>query len=128
MRRQRRQDVLHRAVLVDVAGDAERRQLAHLFGGRDRAAEDQNRQPAAVELADRPHQLDAAGMRQPQIEDDQVDPRQVGAHAGEQLGGALDVSAVWPAPSSAVAKRSRTKAVSSATMTVLVVVTVVAVT
>jgi len=38
------------------------------------------------------------------------------------------VSAVCPAPRRAVANRSRTKAVSSATMTVLVVVTVAAVT
>ena len=59
VRRQRRQDVLHGAVLVDVAGDAERRELAHFVGARDRAAEDQDRQPAVVQLADRPDQLDA---------------------------------------------------------------------
>ena len=73
VRRERRQDVLHRAVLVDVAGDAERGELAHFVGAGDRAAEDQNRQPAVVELADRAHQLDARRVRQPQIEDDQID-------------------------------------------------------
>ena len=46
MRRERRQDVLHGAVLVDVAGDAQRRQVAHLVGGGDRAAEHEDRQLA----------------------------------------------------------------------------------
>src|SRR5215207_686954 len=47
---QRREDVLHRAVLVHVPGDAERGEIAHLSGGGDRAAEHQDRQPAAVAL------------------------------------------------------------------------------
>ena len=68
VRRERRQDVLHGAVLVDVAGDAERGELAHFVGARDRAAEDQDRQPAVVELADRSDQIDARRVRQPQIE------------------------------------------------------------
>ena len=42
-----------------------------------------------IELADRAHQLDAAGMRQPQVEHDEVDLRQIRAHAGQQLGRAL---------------------------------------
>ena len=43
MRRERRHDVLHRGVLVDVAGDAERGQVAHLVGVGDGAAEDDDR-------------------------------------------------------------------------------------
>jgi hypothetical protein len=43
MRRQRRQNVLHRAVLVDVPGYAQRGEFLHLFGACDRAAEDQDR-------------------------------------------------------------------------------------
>ena len=77
------------AVLVDVAGDAQRGEVAHLVGGGDRPAEDEDGQPPLIDLADRANQLDAAGMRQTQIEYDQIDLREVGAHAGEQLGGAL---------------------------------------
>ena len=73
VRRKRRQDVLHRAVLVHVAGDAERRELAHLVCAGNRAAEDQDRQPAAVELADRSDQIDARRVRQPEIENEQID-------------------------------------------------------
>ena len=90
VRRQRRQDVLHGAVLVDVAGHAERRQLAHFVGVGDGAAEHQDRQLAVIELADRADQLDAAGMRQPQIQDDQVDPLEIAADAREQFRRALD--------------------------------------
>ena len=90
VRRERRQDVLHGAVLVDVAGDAERGELAHFVGARDRAAEDQNRQPPFVELADRADQVDARRVRQPQIEDDQIDLCKIGADPRQQLGRALD--------------------------------------
>ena len=89
VRRERRQDVLDGAVLVDVAGDAQRGQVAHLVGGGDRAAEDEDGQPPLIDLADGAHQLDPAGVRQPEIEDDQIDSREVGAHAREQLRGAL---------------------------------------
>jgi hypothetical protein len=82
--------VLHGAVLVDVAGDAERRQLAHLVGVRDRAAEDQDRQPSLIQLADRSHELHPGIVRQPQIQHDQIDVREIGEHARHQLGRALD--------------------------------------
>ena len=89
--------------------------------------EDKNRQLAAVELANRPHEVHSSGMRQAKIEDNEIDAREIGAHAGEQLHGALDgergVTGAEQRRS-----RSRTKAVSSATMTVLLVVTAVAVT
>jgi hypothetical protein len=88
VRRQRRQDVLDRTVLVDVADDAQRRQLAHLVGARDRAAEDQHGQPARVDLAQAAHEVQAGGVRQPEIEDDQVDPIEVRPYAREQLHGA----------------------------------------
>ena len=89
MRRERRQDVLHGAVLVDVAGDPKRGEVAHLVGGGDRPAEDEDGQLPLIDLADGAHQLDAAGVRQPEIEYDQIDLREVGAYAGEQLRGAL---------------------------------------
>ena len=90
VRRNRRQDVLDRAVLVEVAGHAERRQLAHLVDARHRAAEDQDREMPLIELADSSHQLDAGGMRHPQIEHDQIELGEVGAHVREQLRHALD--------------------------------------
>ncbi len=62
--RQRRQDVLDRAVLVHVAGHAKRRQVADLLGARDGAAENQDRQPPLIDLPDGPNELDPAGMRQ----------------------------------------------------------------
>ena len=108
-----------RAVLVDVAGDAERRQLAHFVGAGDRAAEDQNRQPAVVELADRAHQIDAGRVRQPQVEDDQIDGRRESARTRASSSAALlTATARCPAFSSALRNRSRTNAVSSATTTV----------
>ena len=87
--RERRQDVLDGAVLVDVAGDPQRGEVAHLVGGGDGPAEDQDGQPPLIDLADGANQLDAAGVGQTEIEYDQIDLREVGAHAGEQLGGAL---------------------------------------
>ena len=96
MRRQRRQDVLHGAVFVDVAGDAERGEVAHFLGVPDRAAEHENRHPPVVDLPDRADQLHAAGMRQPQVEHEQIDAGRVGAHAGEQLCRALDGQRLVP--------------------------------
>jgi hypothetical protein len=78
------------AVFVDIAGHAQRCEFAHFVGRCDRAAEHEDRQPALIELADGADQLNAAGVRQPQVEHDQIDPGQIGAHAHEQLGGALD--------------------------------------
>src|SRR3954454_4176120 len=96
MRRQRRQDVLNRAVLVDVTGDSERRELAHLVGARDRSTEDQNRQGAVIELANGPHELDAGSMRQPEVEDDEIEAREVGTYAREELGRTLDGHGLVP--------------------------------
>ena len=90
VRRERRQDVLHGAVLVDVAGDAERREVAHLVGGGDRAAEDEDRQPAldracgSMRTSSTPP---ACGRRRSRTIRSML--REVGAHAGEQLRGAL---------------------------------------
>ena len=89
MRRERRQDVLHGAVFVHVAGHAERRELPDFVRARNGAAENQQRQPAVVELADRADQVDAGRVGQPQIQDDQVDLVEVGADAREELGRAL---------------------------------------
>ena len=89
MRRERRQNVLHRAVLIHVAGNAERGQLAHLFRARYRTAENQNRQAPVVELADAADQVDPGGVRQAQVDDQQIELREVGPHAREQLGGAF---------------------------------------
>ncbi len=82
--------MLHGAVFVDVPRDAEPREVADLVGARDRAAEDQNREPAVVDLADRADEFHAARMRQPEIEHDEVDAVALGSHAREQLGRALD--------------------------------------
>ena len=90
MRRQRRQDVLHGAVFVHVTGDAERRQIAHFFGVGDRAAENEDRQALPIELADAAHEVDTRGVGQAQIDHEQVQLGQIGAHAPEQLHGALD--------------------------------------
>ena len=99
MRRERRQDVLHGAVLVDVAGDAERGELAHLVGARDRAAEDQDRQPPVVELADRSDQVDAGRVRQPQIEHDRDRSSARSARTRASSSAALLTAiALWPAP------------------------------
>ena len=91
VRRERRQDVLHRAVLVDVAGDAERRQLAHFVGARDRAAEDQHRQPcrrrACGSTAPDPRPARAAAAGRATIRSIVVE---IGADARQQLGRALD--------------------------------------
>ena len=121
MRRERRQDVLDGAVLVDVAGHAERGQIADLLGVGDRAAEDQDRQPPADRSCgwcapDRRRRHGAAAGRARSGRSREVRP-----DTGQQLRGALHRQRGWPALSRAVAKRSRTNAVSSATMTVLVV-------
>ena len=120
VRRERRQDVLRRAVLVDVAGDAERRQLPDLFGAADRPAEDEDGQAAAVEFADGAHQLDAGREREPQVEHEEVDLREVGAvtrPAAPPRSSRPRPDA--PRPASAVWNRSRTNVASSAIRTVL---------
>jgi hypothetical protein len=90
MRRDRRQNVLHRAVFVDVAGDAERRERADLIRVRNRSAEHEDRQTAFVDPPDRPHDLDAACIRQPQIDQNKVDLLQISADPREQFDARLD--------------------------------------
>ena len=70
--------------------NAERRQFSNLVGARDRAAEDQDRQLAFVELPHAADEIDAGLMRQPEIEHDEIDLRQIGADSREQFRGALD--------------------------------------
>ena len=89
VRRERREDVLHGAVLVDVAGNAERREIAHFVGVGDGAAENQNRQPPFVQRPERPDKLDAGRGRQVQVEHDEIDGRHVIANPREQLRPAL---------------------------------------
>ena len=85
------EDVVHRAVFVHVAGDAEGRQVAHFLGRADRAAEHQERHPpAAFRLPDRAHQFDAAGVRHPQIHHYEIDRRLVVPQARQQLADAPD--------------------------------------
>ncbi len=96
MRRERRQDVLDGAVLVDVSRDTQRRELTHLVGVHDRTAEDQDRKPALVELPDRADQVDAGRVRQAEIEHDEIDLLQIGPHAGQQLRRALDDDRLVP--------------------------------
>ena len=64
VRRERREDVLHGAVLVDVAGNAESREIAHFVGVGDGAAENQDRQPPSSRaLIDRTRSTPGAGGR-----------------------------------------------------------------
>jgi hypothetical protein len=87
--RQRGQDVLHGAVLVDVPGNPQRREIADFIRAGNGAAEHQDRQPPLIDFPDRPHKLDPTGMGQPEIEYDQVDARKVRTNTGQQLRGAL---------------------------------------
>src|SRR6478752_7934060 len=87
VRRQRRHDVLHRAVLVDVSDHAQPRQLAHFLGRRNRTAEDENAEAPLVDLPDRAHEIDARRVREPEVERDEVDAIEIGAHACQQLHG-----------------------------------------
>jgi hypothetical protein len=86
----RRQDVLDRAVLVDVTGHAQCRELADFVRAGNGPAENQYRQPPIVQLANRSHQVDTWGVRQPEVEDDQIDLRKIGADPRQQLRGTFD--------------------------------------
>ena len=44
-----------------------------------------NGQPAFVDLAQAAHQVDSGRIGKPQIDDDEIDMVQVGAHLGEQF-------------------------------------------
>ena len=120
MRGQRRQDVLQRGVLVDVAGDVQRRKLADLAGIRDRAAEDDNGRLLGIDLRSARTRLTplACGKRR-STTIRSILSRSALTRATSSL--PLETVMVrWPAASSTVLKRSRTNAVSSATITVLV--------
>ena len=87
VRRQRRQHVLARAVLVHITRDAECRQVADLGGIGDGAAEHDDRQAALVDLPHVPHELGTGRVRQPEVEQDQVDPLEIRPDACQQFGG-----------------------------------------
>ncbi len=88
MRRQRRQNVLARAVLVHIPGDAKRRKLPHFVSARDRAAEDDDGQLAFVEPPQTAHEFDPRGVRETKIEYHEVETLEIGADARQQLDGA----------------------------------------
>src|SRR5262249_3475833 len=83
-------NVLTGAVFVEIAGDAERGQRAHFVGVRDRAAENQNREPAVVQFPDGPDQIDTRRVWQAQVEHHEINARQIGLDAGEEFRRALD--------------------------------------
>ena len=90
VRRNRRQDVLDGAVLVEVSGNPERSQLVHLIHARHRAAEDQDGQVPLIELADAPHQVDPRRVGHLEVEHDQINLGQIDTHVCEQLRHAPD--------------------------------------
>src|SRR6185437_8317828 len=85
MRRERGEDVLHRGVLVDVAADVERGKLADLRCACDRSAEDDNRRSLRIDVAQRAYEIHAVAVRQPEINDNEIDCGEVGLHAGNEL-------------------------------------------
>ena len=89
MRSNRRQNVFHRAVFVEVAADAKRRQVAHLLGTGHRTTKHQDRQAALIQFADAPHQFDPRRVRHAQIHYDEIQFVEVGVHLRQQLGDAL---------------------------------------
>ena len=94
MRHQRGHDVLHRHVLVDVAGDAQRPELADLIRVGDGPAEDHDRRRSWSIVAERAQHGHAVALRQPQIEHDEVDLGLARAHAAEQLWSVLRCDAL----------------------------------
>jgi hypothetical protein len=90
VRRQRRQDVLHRAVLVHVAGHAKCGELANFLSARNGAAEDEDWQPTVVHLADVAHHVQTGRMWQAQIDDEEIEGGEIGPDASQQFGRALD--------------------------------------
>src|SRR5207244_9796885 len=70
--------------------------IAHFLGARDRAAEDENRQAATVDAADRPDQVETWRTRQPEIEHQEIDVIAIRAHARQQLGRALHRNGAMP--------------------------------
>ena len=88
MRRQRRQDVLQRRVLVHVAADIQRGELAHFRGAGNRAAEDDDGRLFQIDIAQCAHEVHTMAMRQPQIDDDEIDRGEVGLDARDELASA----------------------------------------
>ncbi len=83
MRRERRQDVLHRGVLVEVAGHTQRGQVADLHGVGDGAAEDDDGRGGGHRGAERTHHPGADSLGQTQVERHKVEPV---AHAPDDRG------------------------------------------
>src|SRR6185436_3523765 len=73
MRRERRQDVLERGVLVDVAADVQRGELLHFAGVGDRAAEHDDRRFPGIDTAQRAYEVHAVAVRQPQVHHHEID-------------------------------------------------------
>jgi hypothetical protein len=78
--------VLDRRVLVDVAGHAERRELAHFRRVGDRAAEDDDGWTVRPELVEVAHHLHALTLGEPKVERDQIDAIEVALDQSQQLG------------------------------------------
>src|SRR5258706_10897215 len=77
--------MLERGVLIYVARDVERRQLANLGGVRDRPAEDHDRRLYGVEPTQSADQIDTLRLRETQVDDDQVNLVQIHLHAHDEL-------------------------------------------
>ena len=71
-------------VLVHVADHTQGVELAHLIGACDRPAEHHDRR-AMVELANGLKEHDPVALRDAKIDDDQVDPRDIGSNLCQQL-------------------------------------------
>ncbi len=72
MRHERRDDVLRCDIFVDVPGHTKHPELADLIGALDGAAEDHDRWTLLVHFANVAQHGHAVSLRQPQIEDDEV--------------------------------------------------------
>ncbi len=82
--------MLDRNVLVEISGDAERRQLAHLLDVSDATAEHEDREFPSIELADTLDHVHTRRVRHPQIKYDQIEVVEVGANVRQQLGDGFD--------------------------------------
>jgi hypothetical protein len=109
VRRQRRQDVLHRAVLVDVPATPSVASSRTSSASAIVPLKIEQRQPAFVDLADRRAQVRRRARAAATGRAQQVDVGQVGAYARQQLAALLTTMALCPAFSTAVRNgRART--------------------
>src|SRR6266545_2156133 len=77
--------MLRRRVLIHIAGDTQRRELADLLGARDRPAEDHHRRAKLIDLTERSYETDTMSLWQTQVEYQQVDSWSLGSHPRNQL-------------------------------------------